>query len=142
MAELPNIPTPASQRIREFRVRFVPPIVFLCTIAAIFLMWRDYVSPPTFVGQVEPVVADGEVDVVGTACNALARTCPDAVVRPEISTTGVDVLLGVLDVRVDDGIPLNLGVVIVTSGLGEGENIVRVAQVDLNSRILILVVGE
>jgi len=57
MAELPVIPTPPSQRWREFRILFVPPIVFLCTLAGIFLVWKDYVSPPTLIGQVEPVVA-------------------------------------------------------------------------------------
>ncbi|HTG45666.1 MAG TPA: HlyD family efflux transporter periplasmic adaptor subunit, partial [Verrucomicrobiae bacterium] len=42
----------------EFRVQFVPPIVFLSTIAAIFFFWKDYVSPPTLVGQVEPLVTE------------------------------------------------------------------------------------
>lgn len=58
MSELPLIPTPPSQRFREFRVRFLPPLVFLATIAAIFLVWRDYVSPPALIGQVEPVSAE------------------------------------------------------------------------------------
>jgi multidrug resistance efflux pump len=56
MSELPVIPTPRSQRWREFRVRFVPPIVFISTLLAIVLVWRDYVSPPTMVGQVEPLI--------------------------------------------------------------------------------------
>ena len=56
MSELPVIPTPTSQRWREFRVIFVPPIVFLSTLIAIGLVWRDYVSPPTLVGQVEPLI--------------------------------------------------------------------------------------
>jgi multidrug resistance efflux pump len=56
MSELPVIPTPRSQRWREFRVIFVPPIVFLCTLLSIILVWRDYVSPPTLVGQVEPII--------------------------------------------------------------------------------------
>jgi multidrug resistance efflux pump len=56
MSELPVIPTPPSQRWREFRVVFVPPIVFLSTLLTIGVVWKDYVSPPTLVGQVEPLI--------------------------------------------------------------------------------------
>jgi multidrug resistance efflux pump len=56
MSELPVIPTPPSQKFREFRVRFLPPLIFLCTLAGIFVLWKDYVSPPTLVGQVETVI--------------------------------------------------------------------------------------
>jgi multidrug resistance efflux pump len=57
MSDLPVIPTPPSQRWREFRVIFVPPIVFIVTLITIFLVWRDYVSPPSLTGQVEPIVS-------------------------------------------------------------------------------------
>ena len=57
MSDLPVIPTPPNQRWREFRVIFVPPIVFIGTLLAILLVWRDYVSPPTLIGQVEPIVS-------------------------------------------------------------------------------------
>ena len=57
MSELPVIPTPPSQRWREFRIAFVPPLVFLGTLLTIFLVWKNYVSPPTLIGQVEPVIA-------------------------------------------------------------------------------------
>ncbi len=56
MSDLPVIPTPSGQRWREFRVVFVPPLVFFCTLLAIALVWKDYVSPPTLVGQVEPLI--------------------------------------------------------------------------------------
>ena len=55
MSDLPVIPTPPGQRWREFRVIFVPPIVFVGTLLAIFLVWKDYVSPPTLIGQVDKI---------------------------------------------------------------------------------------
>jgi multidrug resistance efflux pump len=73
MAELPVISTPAGQRMREFRITYVPPIVFLCTIGAIFLLWREYVSPPTFLGQVESVVSEVTSRNAGVLTNLLVK---------------------------------------------------------------------
>lgn len=58
MESLPVIPTPPAQRWREFRVRYVPPVIFLLVAAAIFLIWRENVLPPTLLGQVEPIRAE------------------------------------------------------------------------------------
>ena len=53
MNPLPLIPTPLAQRWREFRFRIVPILVFLGALLVLTMMWRQYVAPPTLVGQVE-----------------------------------------------------------------------------------------
>lgn len=53
MEALPVIPTPPGQRWREFRITVLPVVVFLCTVVSIVYMWREHVSPPTFVAQAE-----------------------------------------------------------------------------------------
>jgi multidrug resistance efflux pump len=58
MDSLPVIPTPASQRWREFRIRYVPPLVFLCVGLVIALIWHSEIVPPLLVGQVQPVRAE------------------------------------------------------------------------------------
>lgn len=55
MSSLPPIPTPASQRLREFRIQFVPPVFFLIVVLAIAYIWRNYVEPLHVVGEVEAV---------------------------------------------------------------------------------------
>ena len=57
MNPLPVIPTPLAQRWREFRFRIVPILVFLGVLLVLTVMWRQYVSPPILVGQVEPMTA-------------------------------------------------------------------------------------
>jgi multidrug resistance efflux pump len=55
MDQLPVIPTPAGQKFREFRIRFLPIVVFACTLVAIAYIWREHVTPPNLVAHVEPV---------------------------------------------------------------------------------------
>lgn len=55
MDQLPPIPTPPGQKWREFRIRFLPLIVFACTVGAIFYIWREHVTPPNLVAHVEPI---------------------------------------------------------------------------------------
>ncbi len=57
MNPLPVIPTPPSQRWREFRIRVIPFLVFAGVFAALTVTWRDNVAPPVLVGQVEPITA-------------------------------------------------------------------------------------
>src|SRR2546425_6846585 len=57
MNPLPLIPTPLAQRWREFRFRIVPILVFLGALLVLTMMWRQYVAPPTMVGQVESMTA-------------------------------------------------------------------------------------
>lgn len=46
MHHLPPIPIPLGHRLRLFRVKFVPAIVFSCTLLAIILIWRAHLAPP------------------------------------------------------------------------------------------------
>ncbi|MBI3414484.1 MAG: hypothetical protein HY043_04050 [Verrucomicrobia bacterium] len=55
MQPLPPIPTPPSQRWREFRVQAVPVIVFIVALGMVFAAWRRYVVPATLIGEVEVV---------------------------------------------------------------------------------------
>jgi len=58
MEPLPVIPTPPGQKFREFRIRFLPAMVFSATVLAIAFLWSGYVSPPTLVAQAEAVTAE------------------------------------------------------------------------------------
>lgn len=46
------IPIPWKQRRRELRVRVLPVIVFLCVGVAVFFLWRDSATNPSFIGEV------------------------------------------------------------------------------------------
>jgi multidrug resistance efflux pump len=63
------IPTPAGQRWREFRIRVLPLIIFLCVIGGIFGLWHAYVMPPTLVAQVEPKIAEVRTRDTGVLTN-------------------------------------------------------------------------
>ena len=51
--KLPPIPTPASQRWREFRIQVLPFVVFLSVLTGIVYLWRSYVQPVGIIGSVE-----------------------------------------------------------------------------------------
>jgi multidrug resistance efflux pump len=51
--KLPPIPTPASQRWREFRIQVLPFAVFILILCAIVYLWRSYVRPVGIVGFAE-----------------------------------------------------------------------------------------
>ena len=55
MDTLPPIPIPPGQRWREFRLQVIPLIVFLTAFSAVVIIWREYVSLPTLVGEVEVI---------------------------------------------------------------------------------------
>jgi multidrug resistance efflux pump len=57
MERLPTIPTPLGQRWREIRIKMMPATVFLCALLAVALIWKDNVSPPTMLGEVEAIRA-------------------------------------------------------------------------------------
>lgn len=50
---LTPIPTPPALRWREFRVRFLPVVVFMLALGGVALIWERNVSAPMFVGAVE-----------------------------------------------------------------------------------------
>ncbi len=47
------IPIPWSQRWAEARVRYIPAAVFVGVVLLAALLWKDYASAPTLVGQAE-----------------------------------------------------------------------------------------
>ncbi|MBP7825612.1 MAG: HlyD family efflux transporter periplasmic adaptor subunit [Verrucomicrobia bacterium] len=57
-APLPPIPTPWSQRLREWRLRFTPGLMTAAAIVCIAVLWRERISTPQFSGQAEPVLAN------------------------------------------------------------------------------------
>jgi multidrug resistance efflux pump len=69
MDPLPPIPTPPAQQWREFRIQVLPVVVFVVTVAAICVMWRNYVQPSNVIGQVEAVKANVMSPLDGTLTN-------------------------------------------------------------------------
>jgi multidrug resistance efflux pump len=51
--KLPPIPTPASQRWREFRIQVIPFVVFIGILVAIVYLWKNYVQPVGVIGAVD-----------------------------------------------------------------------------------------
>lgn len=51
--KLPPIPTPVSQRWREFRIQILPFVVFLAALVGVFYLWRTYVQPVGVIGAAE-----------------------------------------------------------------------------------------
>src|SRR5216117_1337240 len=51
--KLRTIPTPASQRWREFRIQILPFIVFLGILSGIVYLWKTYVQPIGVIGLAE-----------------------------------------------------------------------------------------
>jgi HlyD family secretion protein len=52
------IPIPWSQRWRDVRLRFVPALIFIAILFSLVLLWKNYASAPTLVGQAEVVPAN------------------------------------------------------------------------------------
>jgi len=50
---LPPIPTPPTQLWREFRISFLPLIIFTATLIGVLLLWRQYVVPISVLGLVQ-----------------------------------------------------------------------------------------
>ncbi len=51
--KLPPIPTPVSQRWREFRIQVLPFVVFLCILVGVVYLWKTYVQPVGVIGAAE-----------------------------------------------------------------------------------------
>lgn len=73
MESLPPIPTPPSQRWREFRIQILPLLVFVAILATIALMWRSFVQPSGVVGEVEAV----KVNVISLQDGVIAELTVD-----------------------------------------------------------------
>lgn len=55
---LPNIPIPMRQHLRDARMRLAPVVIFLVAAIMISLLWKDYVAAPMMLGQAEPLQAN------------------------------------------------------------------------------------
>ncbi|MFN7139394.1 MAG: HlyD family secretion protein [Limisphaerales bacterium] len=67
------IPIPPQQQWREFRIRRVPLICFLAALCAVIFIWRNHVSGPYLVGEVEVVRSD----VISTTAGLLSEVYVD-----------------------------------------------------------------
>lgn len=59
------IPTPSKQRWLDFRIQWMPAIVFAIAAFATLGIWRGYVYPSAMVGRVESIRADASLPVAG-----------------------------------------------------------------------------
>src|SRR5947207_11363538 len=68
MDSLPHIPTPVSQRWREFRIRVMPLAFFAVLAITVGVLWREVAIPPTYAvgfvetnGAIVSVPMDGQI---------------------------------------------------------------------------------
>lgn len=52
---LTPIPTPSAQLWRQLRLQYLPVVVFVAGVFAAFVLWTQWVAPPTLVGEAEAV---------------------------------------------------------------------------------------
>ena len=60
------IPIPLKHRWREFRIAYLPVIVFALLLVAIAVLWTNYVEPNSIIGEVETIHARVASTVPGT----------------------------------------------------------------------------
>src|SRR5262245_4788595 len=110
--KLPTIPTPASQRWREFRIQVLPFVMFLAVLVAIVVLWKNYVQPIGVIGFAETnqvsvtSLSDGVIEQLyiesfqmvtqGQSIALVVGTAPD-LLRAQVASAQSD--LQVLDDR-------------------------------------------
>lgn len=57
MEKLPPIPITPGYRWREFRIKYIPILMFCTALVAVVFIWREQVAAPSYVGEVEAVRA-------------------------------------------------------------------------------------
>jgi len=110
---LPPIPTPASLRWREFRVRALPILFFIAAIGSVCFIWQRNLTAPMLVGAVEVRSAQVAVPYAGkilqlgvdnfqtvTQGQAVAVLIPT---DPRLSFSVLQAELGVLQIKL--GLP-------------------------------------
>ena len=102
---LPPIPTPPALRWREFRVRFLPVVLFLVALGGVSLIWERNVSAPMFVGAVEGRSAQVASPYAGRILllkvdrfQTVTKGMPLAVMEPTDARTALAVVQSELDV--------------------------------------------
>ncbi len=58
MDKFSPIPVPRAHRWREFRIKRLPAVIFFAAFVAVIFVWKEHVSAPSFVGEVETVRAN------------------------------------------------------------------------------------
>src|SRR5438105_383417 len=66
MENPPPIPIPFKQRVREFRVTYLPIIMFALLLVGIASLWSSYVQPGSIIGEVETIHANVVSTMAGT----------------------------------------------------------------------------
>lgn len=105
MNPLPPIPTPPRQRWREFRIRFVPFLVFLCSLGGAVIIWDQHVAAPSIQGEAEVLQASVVTPQPGTLTEVLvsrfqkvAKGDPVVVITPADPRTQLSLIQGQLEV--------------------------------------------
>ena len=65
MNPFPPIPTPPTQRWREFRLRGIPVVVFLVGLVAVTFLWNKNMMPSNIVGEVQSTTGNIASTVAG-----------------------------------------------------------------------------
>lgn len=55
---LPPIPTPSAQLWRQLRLQYLPVVIFVIGVLAAGILWRQWVAPPTLIGEAEAIRAE------------------------------------------------------------------------------------
>ncbi len=71
MDPLPIIPTPSSQKWREFRIRYLPLVVFGIFFIWAGTLWKTNITAPTTTGQTESIIANVTAPESGFLTNLL-----------------------------------------------------------------------
>ena len=102
---LPPIPTPPALRWREFRVRFLPILLFVAALGGVSLIWERNVAAPMFIGAVEGRSAQVASPYAGKIVQLkvdrfqpVAKGTPLAVLMPTDPRTALAVVQSELDV--------------------------------------------
>jgi len=69
--KLPPIPTPASQRWREFRIQILPVVVFVAALFGVVYLWKNFVQPIGIVGLAQTNTVNVTCTVDGTITQLL-----------------------------------------------------------------------
>lgn len=70
---LPPIPTPAAHGWRRMRQQFLPGIVFAAGVVATVIVWSQWVTPTTMVGEAETIRADVRTAQTGTLTQVVVK---------------------------------------------------------------------
>ena len=114
MKPLPPVPIPAAQRWRDFRLQVLPVLVFLGALLAAGYLWKEHVVPPTFVGEVEPLVASVTSPQTGLIAvlkvnrfQTVSAGDPVAIIQPadpRLELTAIQSEIDVLRIRLEPGL--------------------------------------